>query len=218
MNNQYEITYFKRTAIVNYLLLSLYLTISVTCHAIANRLILIEGQPIISAGLIYMAVFIITDIMASYNPRKIVILMIFMEVLVNLFFVLYTNIIANMPFPDFFLDEKIYRNVFSPIIPLYIANLGGTFCSAIIDLFFFYFLYKNKKWPFFLASFSSSIITISCYTYITDYFGFRNAYPHHVFQLTFINLLTNFITLFLYSVIGQGIVKIIHKYLNKQSC
>ena len=114
MNNQYEITYFKRTAIVNYLLLSLYLAISVTCHAIANRLILIEGQPIISAGLIYMAVFIITDIMASYNPRKIVILMIFMEVLVNLFFVLYTNIIANMPFPDFFLDEKIYRNVFSP--------------------------------------------------------------------------------------------------------
>lgn len=65
-----------------------------------------------------------------------------------------------------------------------------------------------------MASFSSSIITISCYTYVTDYFGFRNAYPDHVLELTIINLVTNFITLLGYSLVGQLAVYAIQRYIN----
>jgi len=217
MNNYFEIGYFKRIAKTNYILLSVYLAISVTAHAIANRLVVIHGFPIISAGFIYMAVFVLTDVFASFNPRRLVVLIISLEAIFNLFFIGYTNIISNMPYPSYFQNAEAYTEVFSPIVVLYIANLGGTFLSAIIDLFIFYYLYKQRQWMFFLASFCSSIITISCYTYVTDYFGFRNSYPDHVLELTFINLLTNFITLLGYSVLGQFLVNFIQGYLNGRS-
>lgn len=216
MSNYFEINYFKRIAKINYILLTIYLAISVTAHSIANRLVVIHGEPIISAGFIYMAVFVLTDVFASYNPRRLVILIICLESLFNLFFVSYTNIISNMPSPSYFHYVEAYKEVFSPVIALYIANLGGTFLAAIVDLFIFYYLYVQKGWMFFLASFSSSILTISCYTYVTDYFGFRGTYPQHVFELTFINLLTNFITLLIYSIIGQGLVILIQKILTQK--
>lgn len=217
MNNYFEISYFKKIARVNYVLLTLYLAISVTAHAIANRLVVVGGYPIISAGFIYMAVFVLTDVFASFNTRKLVIFVISLEALFNLFFIVYTNIISNMPYPAYFQGANAYSEVFSPIIILYAANLGGTFIAAVIDLFIFYYLYKQRQWMFFLASFCSSIITISCYTYVTDYFGFRNSYPDHVLELTFINLLTNFITLLGYSILGQVLVNLIQKYLNGKS-
>jgi uncharacterized PurR-regulated membrane protein YhhQ (DUF165 family) len=214
MNNYFEVNYFKKVAKVNYILLTLYLAISVTAHAIATRLVMVHGYPIISAGFIYMAVFVLTDVFASYNPRRLVIMIISLEAVCNLFFVVYTNIIAQMPHPEYFHQAAAYKTVFSPVISLYVANLGGTFIAAIVDLFIFYYLYKQKQWMFFLASFCSSIVTISCYTYVTDYFGFRGPYPHHVMELTFVNLVTNFMTLLLYSVLGQIIVNYIQRYLN----
>lgn len=214
MNSYFEISYFKKIAKINYVLLTFYLAISVTAHAIANRLVMVGGYPIISAGFIYMAVFVLTDVFASYNPRRLVIFMISLEALFNLFFICYTNIISNMPYPSYFQNANSYTEVFSPIIILYAANLGGTFIAAIVDLFIFYFLYKQKQWPFFLASFFSSIITISCYTYVTDYFGFKYSYPEHVLELTFINLLTNFITLLGYSILGQFLVNYIQRTLS----
>lgn|SRR3990167_577240 len=217
MNNYFEISYFKRVAKVNYILLTLYLSISVTAHVIANRLVIVGGFPIISAGFIYMAVFVLTDVFASFNPRRLVIFIISLEAIFNLFFIVYTNIISSMPYPTYFQNAHAYTEVFSPIIILYAANLGGTFIAAVVDLFIFYYLYKQRQWMFFLASFCSSIITISCYTYVTDYFGFRNSYPDHVLELTFINLLTNFITLLGYSIIGQFLVNFLQRYLNGKS-
>ncbi len=174
----------------------------------------VNGYPIISAGFIYMAVFVLTDVFASFNPRRLVIFIIALEALFNLFFISYTNIISNMPYPPYFQNADAYTQVFNPIIVLYAANLGGTFIAAVVDLFIFYYLYKQRQWMFFLSSFCSSIITISCYTYVTDYFGFRNSYPDHVLELTFINLLTNFVTLLGYSILGQLLVNYIQKYLN----
>ncbi len=214
MNNYFEISYFKKTAKANYVLLTFYLAISVTAHAIANRLVIVGGYPIISAGFIYMAAFVLTDVFASFNPRRLVIFIISLDAIFNLFFITYTNVINNMPYPTYFQNATSYIEVFSPIIVLYAANLGGTFIAAVVDLFIFYYLYKQRQWMFFLASFCSSIVTISCYTYVTDYFGFRNSYPGHVFELTFINLLTNFITLLGYSILGQFLVNFIQRYLN----
>lgn len=214
MNSYFEISYFKRVSKVNYILITLFLAISVSAHAIANRLVIIDGYPIISAGFIYMAVFVLTDVFASFNSRRLVIFIIALEAIFNLFFISYTNIISNMPYPPYFQNAEAYTQVFNPIITLYAANLGGTFIAAVVDLFIFYYLYKQRQWMFFLSSFCSSIITISCYTYVTDYFGFKNSYPDHVLELTFINLLTNFITLLGYSIMGQFLVNYIQKYLN----
>ena len=97
MNNYFEISYFKKVAKINYILLTLYLAISVTAHAIANRLVIIGEFPIISAGFIYMAVFVLTDVFASFNSRRLVIFIISLEAIFNLFFIVYTNIISNMP-------------------------------------------------------------------------------------------------------------------------
>src|SRR5579871_6236387 len=142
MNSYFEISYFKRIAKINYVLLTLYLAISVTAHAIANRLVIVDGFPIISAGFIYMAVFVLTDIFASFNPRRLVIFIITLEAIFNLFFISYTNLISKMPYPSYFINADAYTQVFSPIIMLYAANLGGTFIAAIVDLFIFYYLYK----------------------------------------------------------------------------
>lgn len=215
MSNYFELAYLKRVAKANYVLLTFYLAISVTAHVIANRLVLIEGEPIISAGFIYMAVFVLTDVFASFNPRRLVIFIICLEALFNLFFIAYTNIIANMPYPEYFQHAQAYKIVFNPVIILYIANLGGTLVAAILDLFIFYYLYKTRGWMFFIASFCSSIVTISCYTFVTDYFGFRGTYPNHVMELTYINLATNFVTLLGYAMIGQFLVSQIYKYLNR---
>lgn len=216
MSNYFEVSYFKRVAKINYVLIALYLSISITAHAIANRLVVVDDYPIISAGFVYMAVFVMTDIFASFNPRKLVIMIIFLEAISNLIFITYTNIISSMAHPAYFHHAQAYTTVFSPIIILYIANLGGTLIAAVVDLFIFYYLYKQRGWPFFLSSFLSSIVTISCYTYVTDYFGFRDSYPHHVILLTDVNLMTNFITLAFYAVVGQFVVLLIQKILNKK--
>ena len=214
MSLSFEINYFKRVAKTNYVLLAFYLSLSISAHAIANRLVMVGGYPIISAGFIYMSIFILTDIFASFNPRKLVIMMIMLEAFANLLFITYTNWISGMPYPSYFHHAEAYTIVFRPIIILYLANLGGTLIAAIVDLFIFYYLYKNRQWPFFIASFLSSNVTISCYTFITDYFGFRHSYPEHVFLLTNVNLITNFITLAFYAIVGQFVVMFIQKFLN----
>jgi uncharacterized PurR-regulated membrane protein YhhQ (DUF165 family) len=178
MINYFEINHLKKIYKINLFLLTIYLSISIAAHIIANRLVIINGYPIISAGFIYMAVFVLTDVFASFNSRKLVMYIIFCEAFANLIVILYTTWISGMPYPEYFHKAEAYKQVFQPVIVLYIANLGGTIISAIIDLFIFYYLYKQKRWSFFLSSFASSIITISCYTFVTDYFGFRISYPN----------------------------------------
>lgn len=215
MISYFELNYLKRVSKINYIILALMLAVSCAAHTVANRLVDVGGYPIISAGFIYMQVFILSDVLASYNPRKLVIFFLILEALFNLFFVSFSTKISSMPYPDYFSNAEAYTTVFGPIPVLYLANLGGTFISAVIDLYIFKYLYNKKKWLFAPSSFLSSIFTISCYTYITDYFGFRNTYPEHVMELTQINLITNFITLLIYAILGQFTVVAIQKYLNR---
>ncbi len=211
----YKLQYFKRTALVNYLLIIIYITISITAHLIANRLITIFNKPFISATFIYTAVFVINDILASYNNKKFVIFIILTEASVNLFVISFTNLITHLPHPAFFQLAKAYNIVFGAVLPLYFANLLGTMVAAVIDLIFFYYLYKNKGWSFFASSFTSSVVTLFFYTTITDYFWFEVSYPSHMLNLTIVNLAANFMNLAIYSSIGQIAVFLIQKYLNK---
>lgn len=215
MISYFEFNYVKRVSKVNYILLALMLAVSCSAHTIANRLVEVSGYPIIAAGFIYMMVFIITDVLASFNSRRLVVFFLILEALFNLFFVSYVTKISSMPYPSYFTHAEAYNIVFGPIPILYLANLGGTFISAVLDLYIFKYLYNKRNWMFANASFFSSIFTISCYTYITDYFGFRNTYPENVMELTHINLITNFITLLMYAILGQFVVSFIQKYLNR---
>ncbi|MEE9451232.1 MAG: VUT family protein [Gammaproteobacteria bacterium] len=217
MSSYFEISYFKRLSKVNLYLLAIYLGISITAHVIANRLILVHGYPVISAGLIYMMIFVLTDVFTTFNSRKFAIMIIFLESMANLFLVSFTIFINNQPHPDFFLYAEEYKIVFSPLLILVIANICGSAIAALVDVFIFYYLYRVQRWMFFLASFLSSIITVTTYTYITDYFGFRNSFPEHVLQITHVNIASNFITLLIYSFIGQILVYCIHRYLNSPS-
>jgi uncharacterized PurR-regulated membrane protein YhhQ (DUF165 family) len=164
-----------------------------------------------------MSVFVLTDMFASFNSRKFVMMIIGLEALANLFFISFTNWINRMPYPDYFHHAAAYNAVFNPIIALYVANLIGTFIAAALDLFIFYYLYKKRNWSFFIASFCSSILTISCYTVVTDYFAFKDSYPTHFGLLTHINLVTNFITLALYAILGQIAVSLLQRYLHKKA-
>ncbi len=214
MSTYFEINYFKRVAKINYVLLTIFLAVSACSHAMASRLVLIAGYPLISATLIYMIVFVLTDVFASYNPRRLVVIIICLEALFNLLFVGYANGVASMPYPSYFHYAQAYKQVFSPVVVLYFANLLGISISSLVDLFIFYYLYRRRRWIFFIASFCSSIVTVSLYTYVTDYFAFRDVYPLHLFELIRTNIVSNSVTLLIYSILGQFLVMFIHKRLN----
>jgi uncharacterized PurR-regulated membrane protein YhhQ (DUF165 family) len=217
MTSYFEISYFKRLAKINYILLIIYISISITAHIIANRLSLIDGYPIISAGYIYMACYVLTDVFACFNSRRLVIMLIFLEAVANIIFIIITNIVNSMPYPSFFHHAQAYRTVFSPILVLYFANLIGTFVASVIDLYIFYYLYRIKRWFFTIASLTSSVFTLTLYTYITDYFGFRGSFPLHVWQITNVNVVTNFMTLVIYTLLAQILVFFLNKILNKRT-
>lgn len=214
MHTYFETRHIKQLAKINYVLLASFLAISVTSHVIAYRLVSIEDIPLIPSSFVYMAAFVITDVFACFNSRKFVIFIILLEALVNLFFIIITNIVIRLPAPAILHDTSAYANVFTPVFTLYISNLIGTFIAFLIDLFIFYFLYKKQQWNFLSASLLSSLLAICFYTFLTDLLAFFHLYPYLVWKLASINLLTNVLSLLLYSLLGQLVVIWIKNKLN----
>ena len=183
MTSFYEIIRHKKIERTNYCFLALYIAISVTCHCIANRLVLVVGFPLFSSGLLYMAVFVLSDVFATYNTRSQVVVFIFLDALANLFFMLFTNFVNTLPFPEF------------------------------LDLYLFSYLYKKVHLNFLISTIISSLLTISCYTLVTDIIAFKQSFPEHYIDLTLINICSNLITLIAYAIIGQFVVFGIRKYI-----
>ena len=197
MTSFYEIIRHKKIERTNYCFLALYIAISVTCHCIANRLVLVVGFPLFSSGLLYMAVFVLSDVFATYNTRSQVVVFIFLDALANLFFMLFTNFVNTLPFPEFFNNAEAYKAVFSPVVALYL----------------FSYLYKKVHLNFLISTIISSLLTISCYTLVTDIIAFKQSFPEHYIDLTLINICSNLITLIAYAIIGQFVVFGIRKYI-----
>ena len=217
MNNYFEVNYIKKVARVNYVLLAFFLAVSVTSHLIAFRLTLLDHYALIPASFIYMSAFVLTDVFAAYNSRKFVVLVLILEAFVNLFFMVVTNIVVRLPYPGYLRNVHAFNDVFSPIMILFLANLAGTFVAFLLDVFVFYYFYRTKKLPFLVSSLISSVSTILLYTFITDYFAFKQFYPLHIYQLIFANIVTNFIVLAVYTVLGQILLTYIFRYLNRYS-
>ena len=200
---------------LNFALIPFYITISLTAHIIAMRLSVAFGFPIISAAWIYMAVFVINDIVRSYSPnRNLVFIFILLEALCNFLSFSYCNIIAHSNAPDYLAGTDAYKTVFGAVWHLYISNLVGSAIAAVIDVWFFSVLFFRKNMPFFFASLISSVSTLFVYTVITDYYGLHGIFPQHVWEITWVNVVTNILMLTFYSFIGQIMTSWIHnKYL-----
>ncbi len=213
MTSFYEIIRHKKIERANYCFLALYIAISVTCHCIANRLVLVAGFPLFSSALLYMAVFVLSDVFATYNTRSQVVVFIFLDALANLFFMLFTNFVNTLSYPDFFNNAEAYKAVFSPVVALYFASLLGTIIASLLDLYLFSYLYKKVHLNFLISTIISSVLTISCYTLVTDIIAFKQSFPEHYIDLTLINICSNLITLIAYAIIGQFVVFGIRKYI-----
>ncbi|RLV57931.1 hypothetical protein D5018_19960 [Parashewanella curva] len=205
-----------RTANINYVLIGALLSASIISHLIANRLVGIVGFPVIPATFSYMLVFSLSDILASLNSRRFVIFVLLGEAVTNLVWFSFIMGVTSAPEPEFFALGQSYQDVFGSVPQLYLANLGGGLIISIIDILLFSHWYKTKKFTFFKASFFSTIVSISVYTYFTDYFGFRGNYPDHVMLLAHVNAITNVICVFCYSVISAWAMKHILNYVHQQ--
>ena len=206
-----------RTANINYMLIGTLLSCSIISHLIANRLIWIAGYPVIPATFSYMLVFSLFDMLAGLNGRRFVIYVLFAEAFINLAWLGFVSLINASPEPDFFTLGQSFRDVFSSVPHIYMANLGGGLIIGIIDVLLFSHWYTKKKMTFFKASFFSTILSICLYTYFTDYFGFKDSYPNHVMLLAHVNTVTNVICVFFYSVLSAWLMKHIGRYIQSNT-
>lgn len=205
------------TSYVNYVLIGLLITSSIASHLMANRLILIFGYPVIPTTFTYMLVFSLSDMLAALNKRKFVVFVLVGEALVNLYCLAFATTVNNASAPEFFLFKQSYQDVFGDIPQLYLSNLGGGLIISILDIFLFSHWYRVKKLSFFKASFFSTIVSISAYTYFTDYFAFKSRYPDQVILMAHVNTVTNLMCVLVYSVISAYLMKRIIKYIRSNS-
>ena len=214
---EYDYRYSLKIWKLNFALIPFYITISLTAHIIAMRLSEVFGYPIISAAWIYMAVFVLNDVVRSYSrSRTIVYVFILLEALCNFLSFLYCNIIAHSNAPAYVGDIGAYKLVFGSVWPIYLANLAGSALAALLDVWLFAYLFFKRKLPFFFASLLSSITTLVIYTVITDYFGMVGTFPNHIWIITGVNVITNIIMLTFYSILGQIFIWWISRfYLNR---
>ncbi len=203
----------KQISYVNYVLISMLLTASIVSHLIAARFVDIGGYPVIPATFTYMLVFSLSDMLAGINGRKFVILVLLGETIVNLAMVATTTAVNATPEPAFFHYGQAYHEVFGGVPQLYIANLGGGLIIGVLDILLFSHWYRVKRMSFFSASFLSTILSLSIYTYFTDYFAFRDNYPEQVHLLAQVNIVTNFACVFCYSVISAWVMTKIARYI-----
>ncbi len=203
----------RRTSRVNYVLMCLFISLSITSHLIAYRLVSFFGISIFPSSLTYMLCFIIINIMSSYNPNAFIWLVVGMESISNFIMIFATHTVIYLPHPDYFSSELSYVDVFSPISKLYIANMLGNVVGFVINVLIFNYMYKKKKALFFFSSICSSVIVIVIYTTITDYFAFSFLYKTYITDLVVFNIISNLLFISLFSIPSVIVVKYISNYI-----
>ena len=206
-----------RTSYVNYVLIGLLITTSIASHLLANRLVLIFDYPVIPATFTYMLVFSLSDMLAALNKRRFVVCVMVGEAVANMYCLAFATSVNASAAPDFFLFKQSYLDVFGNVPQLFIANLGGGLIISILDIFLFSHWYRVKKMSFFKASLFSTIVSISAYTYFTDYFAFNSSYPQKELLMANVNTITNVTSVFVYSIISAYLMKRIVKFIRSNN-
>ncbi|RLV60404.1 hypothetical protein D5018_07030 [Parashewanella curva] len=203
-----------RTTKLNYILIGLLITTSITSHLIANRFIVLFGYPVIPATFTYMLVFSLSDMLAALNNRRFVVWVLVGEALANSYWLMAATGVDISPAPDFFPLAQSYHDVFGSVPELFLANLGGGLIIGIIDILLFSHWYQVKQYPYFKSTLFSTLVSISAYTYFTDYFGFKGNYPESVFLLAHVNIVTNVLCVIVYSILSTLAMKAIREYIS----
>lgn len=205
----------RRVSRVNYILICLFVSLSITSHLIAYRLVSVLGFSIFPSSLTYMLCFVMVDIMSSYNPVRFMWLVISMESIANLIMVSVTHFVIYAPHPEFFIDSSSYIDVFSPVSRLYWANIVGGFIGFAFNSLIFIYFYRKRKMPFIMASILSSLSVVVVYTTITDYFAFDYLYKSHISELVFVNIVSNLFFIVVFSIPSRIAVRKITGYINR---
>lgn len=216
MNSSFEISYFKKLSGVNYVLLTLFISLSIISHLIAFRLVKVGDFTVFPSSFTYMMCFIIVDIISSYNSKKFILLALSLEAVMNFLMLVITGIVIKLPCPDYLHNPEFFTAVFTPIQSLFFANLLGSFIAFSIDSAIFYYMYKVKKYSFLISSITSSFFIIIIYTIITDYYAFKDFYTEHLNELIVTNIITNLLSVIVYAILSRYLVASIFKYLNNK--
>lgn len=209
--------FIKRSARVNYILLCVFIALSITSHLIAYRLVSVFGVPLFPSSLTYMMCFVIIDMFATYNSVKFMWLVISLESIANFIMVLVTHYVIYSPHPVYLENYISFIDVFSPLSRLYWANIIGSFIAMSINSLLFIYLYKIKGISFIISSMLSSLFVIVLYTTVTDYFAFDYLYKDHIVDLIIVNVISNSLFILLLSIPSRIVVRNIIKYTNRGS-
>lgn len=202
--------------LVNCILISLFLSLSITSHLIAYRFVDLMGWVVIPSSLTYMACFVIVDVLSTFNNRIMLVAIMFCEAAANLIMMVVTNIVIELPSPSFLSADKSFHDVFKPIGTMYWANLVGAFISLFVNYYIFTILYIRYGVGFVISSVVSSVVVIFVYTSITDYLAFYKMYPEQAFEITMTNIITNVFFLILFSIPAKHVVSILGKYNRRE--
>ena len=178
---------------INAILIACFITLSITSHIIALKVVKVFGVELIPSSITYMACFVIIDLIAIINKKRFIYLIISIEAIANVFMIATTTIVAHAPSPDYVLNSDSYKTVFTPVIILYVANTIGSLIAFIVDYNIFSRMYK--RYGFLISSLFSSVFIIVIYTATTDILAFKMVYPDHYLELTGVNILTNILFL-----------------------
>lgn len=206
---------------VNIIMLYVILLSSIISHMIAGKIISIFGIPIISSTFTYMFVISSIYFVRAYSSIKNALILIFFEITFIGIFSTFNNYISNFKSPEWVIfNEHNFGYVMHTVQKLYFDNLIGFIALIIVDLLLFSFLFSRVFYKFrlrvnyFLSTIITMLITLSIYTYITDYLFFHNYYPNQWFYLTNINFISNAILVAMYSMFFSIILKNTIKYIN----
>lgn len=203
---------FKNKDVVNCVIITLFLSLSITSHLISYRFVDVMGVIVIPSSLTYMACFVLVDILSTFNNRRFLVTIMCCEAIANLIMMYVTSIVVDLPHPTFLLSEQSFDDVFKPIGTMYWANLVGSFVSLVINYFIFSWLYNKCAVGFVLSSAISSTLVILVYTAITDTLAFYNMYPELSLEITVTNVVTNIAFLILFAMPSKFFVSHINKY------
>jgi len=207
----------RRTSRVNYILICLFISLSITSHLIAYRLVSFFGISVFPSSLTYMLCFVILNMMSAYNPNTFIWLVVIMESVANFIMIFTTHTVIHLPHPTYFSNELSYVSVFAPIGRLYWANVLGNLVGFVINVLIFNYLYKGRGILFFFSSITSSFIVVVIYTAVTDYFAFDFLYKSHISELVIVNIISNLFFVAFFSIPSVMVVKAILNYIDRGS-
>jgi len=141
--------------------------------ATANKLICFFDYILPGGIFIFSLTFIVNDIAAEVYGYSYPRMFIWLGLIIEFVFSLYSIGISSLPSPEFFHNSVSYTNVFDPTFRFFFASLIGVLFGEFINIIFLSVLKsKAKIKSFILRSFLSTLIGQLSLSIIVDFLAF----------------------------------------------